>query len=41
MARFYIDISDHTGLVRDETGLEFPDIEAARQDAVEALCAIA
>ena len=37
MPRFYIDTSDQERFVRDEEGLEFEDIEAAKNAAVDAL----
>ena len=37
MARFFIDTSDQDHFVRDETGYEFEDVEAAKAAAVDAL----
>lgn len=37
MARFFIDTSDQDHFVRDETGWEFEDVEAAKAAAVDAL----
>ena len=37
MPRFYIDTSDQEHFVRDEDGYEFPDVEAAKNAAVDAL----
>ena len=37
MPRFFIDTSDQTHFIRDEVGYEFPDVEAARDAAIDAL----
>ena len=37
MPRFFIDTSDQDRFVRDETGYEFDDVEAAKAAAVDAL----
>ena len=37
MPRFYIDTSDQDHFVRDETGHEFEDVDAAKAAAVDAL----
>lgn len=37
MTRFFIDTSDQDRFVRDEAGLEFEDVEAAKAAAVDAL----
>ena len=34
MARYYFHICNGTGFVQDEEGLELPDIEAARAEAI-------
>lgn len=37
MPRFYIDTSDQNRFVRDDTGIECVDLEAAKDQAVNAL----
>lgn len=37
MLRFYIDTSDEDDFIKDETGLDLPDLEAAKAAAVDAL----
>ncbi|MDX3899174.1 MAG: hypothetical protein QHC40_01435 [Sphingobium sp.] len=37
MARFYLHLHNRTGLVPDEEGTELPDLDAARQIAVDAI----
>ncbi len=37
MPRFYIDTSDQARFVHDQEGLEFEDVEAAKDAAVDAL----
>ena len=39
--RFFIDTSDQERFVRDETGLEFDDVEAAMNAAAEGLAEMA
>lgn len=41
MPRFYIDTTDGDLLVRDDVGLDYPDLHAATQAAVAALPDIA
>lgn len=37
MARFYLHLHNRTGLVPDEEGTDLPDLDAARQTAVDAI----
>ena len=37
MSRFYFDFDDHGGTTIDTDGEEFPDIDAAKREALEAL----
>ena len=37
MPRFFIDTSDEDLFVRDETGRDYPDLNAAKEAAVDAL----
>ena len=37
LPRFYIGTSDQDNFIRDESGYEFADLEAAKTAAVEAL----
>ena len=41
MPRFYFDVRDDEDLVRDDQGVEFSDIEAARSEAAVALAEMA
>ncbi|MDA9393079.1 hypothetical protein WN73_21405 [Bradyrhizobium sp. CCBAU 45394] len=41
MKRYYFDIRDGNQFIRDDEGLELPDIESARQEATAALSEIA
>ncbi|WFU82126.1 hypothetical protein QA645_05075 [Bradyrhizobium sp. CIAT3101] len=41
MKRYYFDIRDGSQFIRDDEGLELPDIESARQEATAALSEIA
>ncbi|MGL3104969.1 DUF6894 family protein [Bradyrhizobium sp. BR 1432] len=40
MKRYYFDIRDGSQFIRDDEGVELPDIESARQEATAALSEI-
>jgi hypothetical protein len=41
MPRYYFDSRDDESFIADEIGLEFPDVEAARDEAVRGLADLA
>ncbi|MCZ3030373.1 hypothetical protein NYY88_18890, partial [Acinetobacter baumannii] len=41
MPRYFIDLHDGTNLVRDQTGVDLPDLAAARDQAVRMMTRIA
>jgi hypothetical protein len=41
MPRFHFDISENNQFIRDDEGLEFKDVKAARKEAVETGASIA
>lgn len=41
MPRFYFDVLDGDSLTRDDTGLEFPNLDAAEDEAARAIADIA
>jgi hypothetical protein len=40
LPRYYIDIRSHFGLAEDPSGVELPDIEAAKSEALKVLQAL-